>query len=223
MDDYINLLSKKEGGLSAKERMNQYAMQILGKVPLRDEIFIETQAFYGGFNTKGMLAVMRKLSRFAFHLQSLNLSISAPILQLIEKCMALNFTLGAVMFTITFSFFVISTIVINQMMTTDVEERTYEFAMLRTLGFSNYSFITLINIQTLIYSVPATIMGFILLFIFNSGVRLILFFVLGMSVEIHIQLYTYWLGIATGIFLPLLSNIFPIRSAMSHTLRDSLD
>jgi ABC-type antimicrobial peptide transport system permease subunit len=137
--------------------------------------------------------------------------------------MALNFTLGAVMFTITFSFFVISTIVINQMMMTDVEERTYEFAMLRTLGFNNYSFIVLINIQTLIYSVPATIMGFILLFIFNSGMRLILYFILGISVDIHIQQYTYMLGILTGIIIPLVSNIFPIRSAMSHTLRDSLD
>ena len=112
MDDYIAMIKSKDN-ISDKDRMNQYAMQILGKLPNRDEIFIETQAYYGGFNTKGMLAIMRKLSRFSFHLQDLNLSISAPILQLVEKCMALNFTLGAVMFTITFSFFVISTIVIN--------------------------------------------------------------------------------------------------------------
>jgi len=34
---------------------------------------------------------------------------------------------------------------------------------------------------------------------------------------------TYYLGFATGVLLPLVTNIQPIRKAMSHTLRDSLD
>ena len=41
VDDYINLI-KKSGDKTPKQRMYQYAMQVLGKLPLRDEIFIET-------------------------------------------------------------------------------------------------------------------------------------------------------------------------------------
>ena len=34
---------------------------------------------------------------------------------------------------------------------------------------------------------------------------------------------TCWLGLATGIAVPLASNIFPIRKALGTTLRDALD
>ena len=34
---------------------------------------------------------------------------------------------------------------------------------------------------------------------------------------------TYYIGIITGLLLPLITNIYPIKKAMSHTLRDSLD
>jgi ABC-type antimicrobial peptide transport system permease subunit len=40
-------------------------------------------------------------------------------------------------------------ILIYSMMLNDVEERTYEFAMLRTLGFKNKSLIVLLVIQAL--------------------------------------------------------------------------
>lgn len=73
------------------------------------------------------------------------------------------------------------------------------------------------------YAVPATLIGFLLLFIFNSGVSVFIFTTLEIAVEIQFQPYTYQLGIITGIMLPLVSNIFPIRQAMNKTLRDSLD
>jgi ABC-type antimicrobial peptide transport system permease subunit len=67
------------------------------------------------------------------------------------------------MFTVTLLIFMIDTIVVYSMMMSDIEERTYEFAMLRCLGFENKSLITLITIQSLLYAIPATVAGFILL------------------------------------------------------------
>ena len=54
------------------------------------------------------------------------------------------------------------------MMLMDVEERTYEFAMLRTLGFQNKSLVVLLLVQTFFFSVPATVIGFILLELFTA-------------------------------------------------------
>ena len=48
-------------------------------------------------------------------------------------------------------------------MQTDVEERRYEFGVLRTLGLRNNSLITLITVQTLFFSIPGIILGFILM------------------------------------------------------------
>jgi ABC-type antimicrobial peptide transport system permease subunit len=54
-------------------------------------------------------------------------------------------------------------------MLNDVEERTYEFAMLRTLGFKNTSLMVLLIVQALFFAIPATIAGFVLLFIFKNA------------------------------------------------------
>jgi len=67
------------------------------------------------------------------------------------------------MFTVTLFIFLIDSIVVYSMMMADIEERTYEFAMLRCLGFQNKSLIALITVQSLLYAIPATIGGFLLL------------------------------------------------------------
>ena len=64
-----------------------------------------------------------------------------------------------------FFLFTIDLILIYSMMLADVAERTYEFAMLRCLGFRKSSLVVLLIFQALFFSVPATIMGFTLLYI----------------------------------------------------------
>ena len=105
-----------------------------------------------------------KLGTFVFHLHKFsNIEFSAPILKLLENTLQLDFQLGTTMFTVTLLIFVIDTIVVYSMMMSDIEERTYEFAMLRCLGFQTKSLITLITIQSLLYAIPATAAGFALL------------------------------------------------------------
>ena len=104
---------------------------------------------------------------FVWHLREFDFQIYTPIVTSIEKYVQLDFQSHGVMFTQSFFLTFIAAIVIYSMIMTDVEERTYEFAMLRTLGFKTTSLITLITVQTLLFAVPATVIGFILLYIFN--------------------------------------------------------
>jgi ABC-type antimicrobial peptide transport system permease subunit len=67
--------------------------------------------------------------------------------QSVEKFEYVNFQLGSIFFTIIFFLFLIDGILIYSMMLSDVEERTYEFAMLRCLGFKNSSLVTLLLVQ----------------------------------------------------------------------------
>ena len=108
-------------------------------------------------------------------------------------------------------------------MLSDVDERTYDFAMLRCLGFKNSSLVVLLLMQALMYSIPATGIGFMLLEIFTSGVQIWLYEFADTSLSVSFSTSTYWLGFATGIGVPLLSNILPIRKALGTTLRDALD
>jgi ABC-type antimicrobial peptide transport system permease subunit len=69
------------------------------------------------------------------------------------------------MFMIVFFLCLISFILIYSLMQSDVEERTYEFAMLRTLGLKNKNLIVLLLIQSLMFSIPGLLLGFIINFI----------------------------------------------------------
>lgn len=122
-------------------------MQVLGKLTNREEIFLHNQARKVATFEPGRLKLQEKIVNFMFHMQKFDgLSKSSPLNGLLEKNMQIDFQLNTYVFTITFFIFVIDSIVIYAMMMTDIEERTYEFAMLRTLGFKNTSLITLITV-----------------------------------------------------------------------------
>jgi ABC-type antimicrobial peptide transport system permease subunit len=94
------------------------------------------------------------------------LSVRSPIFHSVEKFEYVNFQLGSIFFTIIFFLFLIDFILIYSLMLNDVEERTYEFAMLRCLGFKNQSLVVLLLVQSFFQSIPATIIGFVMLYIF---------------------------------------------------------
>ncbi len=129
----------------------------------------------------------------------------------VEKFEYVNFQLGSIFFTIIFFLFLIDGILIYSIMLNDVEERTYEFAMLRTLGFKNSSLVTLLVIQACFQSIPATIIGFVLLYIFTQGAQVALYLFLGVSVGVKLHWTMVVLGVVTGVFVPMLSNIYPIK------------
>jgi len=77
-----------------------------------------------------------------------------------EQQELIEYMLNNVLATVIFFICLLSFILIFSLMQTDVEERRYEFAVLRTLGMPNQSLITLISIQTLVFALPAIIAGF---------------------------------------------------------------
>ena len=60
---------------------------------------------------------------------------SSPFTMLLERLVYMNFTIDTLMFTINFIIILVDGIMIYTLFISDIEERTYEFAMLRTLGF----------------------------------------------------------------------------------------
>jgi ABC-type antimicrobial peptide transport system permease subunit len=131
--------------------------------------------------------------------------------------------MGSILFAVIFFLFLIDGILIYSMMLSDVEERTYEFAMLRTLGFKNSSLVTLLVVQACFQSIPATCVGFILLLIFSQAAQLALYLYMGVTVAVHLNLTIVMLGVVTGIVVPMISSVYPIKQALGTSLRDALD
>jgi ABC-type antimicrobial peptide transport system permease subunit len=140
-----------------------------------------------------------------------------------EKMYFSNFTLPSLMFVINFIIVIVDAIMIYTLFISDIEERTYEFAMLRTLGFQKKSLIILLTVQALFFSLPATLIGFLLLYNFTTSAQIFLYSKLGSTLSVQLTVFTVCLGLFVGIVMPLLSNIISIKAALNQNLREALD
>lgn len=111
----------------------KFAFSIFGKLEGRQTEYMKYSALNGYYG--GELRLHKLINRFNFYLQDFNLYIYAPSVDTIQKTAFIDFQLDTILFTIVFFMFLVDAIVIYSQMIMDVEERTYEFAMLRTLGF----------------------------------------------------------------------------------------
>ncbi|KAA6395290.1 MAG: putative permease family protein [Streblomastix strix] len=114
-------------------------------------------------------------------------------------------------------------LLIYTLLLSDVEEKTYEYGMLRALGVSNKTITVLLITTAEFFAVPGTILGIGLSALF---LYIAIYVVSGV---VHYDIPMYYTGIAVlltvllGLLIPLVANFYPIYHAYTSTLRDSLD
>lgn len=82
---------------------------------------------------------------------------------------------------------------------------------------------TLITIQSLIFSIPGIIGGFAVMAVLVASTQYTLCNIAKVNIEVEVNQTTIILGVVTGLFIPFLSNIIPIRQALGNSLRNALD
>ena len=117
--------------------LNEYALVVFGKLVDRTATYL-----YGDFNQ-----LIHENNRFLFNFLGELYYYKSPMWISVEKFEFVNFQLDSILFTVIFFLFLIDGILIYSLMLNDVEERSYEFAMLRCLGFKNSSLVTLLLVQ----------------------------------------------------------------------------
>ena len=108
-------------------------------------------------------------------------------------------------------------------MLSDVDAKTYEYGMLRALGFKSSHLVALITLQSLFYSVPGVMAGITVAAIANVMIRFIIFSVSNNSLTFGLSATALWVGIIFGLVMPLISILIPIKQALGKNLRNSLD
>ena len=66
---------------------------------------------------------------------------------------------------------ILSSQLIYSLMLSDVEQKTYEYGMLRALGFKSSHLISMITIQSFFFSIPGVILGISVAFVTNVVLR----------------------------------------------------
>jgi len=146
-----------------------------------------------------------------------------PLALAVEGVLLIKDFLDSVFTSAVFILILLSMLLIYSLMISNIDEKTYEFGMLRALGFRNYSLVLLLLTQGLIYALPAMCFGFIFSLLVNNMVYFLVFDFTSESSTYALHYTAIIIGFLLGILMPLISNIFPIFRALSKTLRDSLD
>eukprot|EP01091_Cochliopodium_minus_P014119 TRINITY_DN4729_c1_g3_i1.p1 TRINITY_DN4729_c1_g3~~TRINITY_DN4729_c1_g3_i1.p1 ORF type:complete len:1147 (+),score=296.15 TRINITY_DN4729_c1_g3_i1:490-3441(+) len=129
--------------------------------------------------------------------------------QIFGGTMAITVTLGSML--------------IYSLLLSNVQEKTYEYGMLRALGFQRNSLISLLVIQALFFTIPGISLGLLCAWLANVPVTIILNGKTNSTLGYSLSPSAILLSTFIGLVLPIVSNIAPIKNALSRTLRDSLD
>ena len=109
------------------------------------------------------------------------------------------------------------------LMLSDVDAKTYEYGMLRALGFQKSHLIGVISLKSLTFSIPGLIFGILVAFVINIGLRMLIFLEAENYSNYTLTLGSIIIGVLFGLIMPVISNYFPIQAAMGKNLRNSLD
>ncbi|CAG9323306.1 unnamed protein product [Blepharisma stoltei] len=136
----------------------------------------------------------------------------------IMKAFLDNVFMSVIVFLVILSF-----ILIYSLMLGNVEEKTYEYGMLRSLGMKYKTLTEYLLLQCSSFSFPGLVMGLFLSFLLNILGAYAIGRYTALNVSIILHPYAWMTGILIGTLLPLFSVYVPIKRALSATLRDSLD
>ena len=108
-------------------------------------------------------------------------------------------------------------------MLADIDGKTYEYGMLRALGFMKRHLMEMIALNSFSFSIPGLFFGIVIAFMINLAIREMIFLEAKNTLDYNLTAVALAMGISFGFLMPFLANYLPIKSAMNHTLRDSLD
>ena len=118
---------------------------------------------------------------------------------------------------------ILASMLVLSLMLADVDGKTYEYGMLRALGFMKRHLMAMITLNSFSFSLPGLFLGVIIAFIINLALREVIFLLAKNTMGYGLTASALALGISFGLLMPFLANYLPIKSAMGKTLRDSLD
>jgi hypothetical protein len=105
-----------------------------------------------------------------------------------------------------------------------VKDKTYENAMLRTLGWKQ-SHVALISLQktALFLVLPGCLFGLTLALVFTVFLKNVLEDQTMRTIELEFKMEAYLVGIFVSWVLPLMAMIAPVYNSLTVSLRDALD
>ena len=118
---------------------------------------------------------------------------------------------------------ILSSMLVFSLMLSDVDGKTYEYGMLRALGFKKPYLVGMITLSSFSFSIPGCVGGILVAWIIEIGIRIAIYDLAKNEQGYALSAFAILLGLICGLAMPFISNYFPIKSALAKNLRTSLD
>lgn len=104
-----------------------------------------------------------------------NSTTSSPLMQEFSQTKLMTAFLTSSLIVVVCFLAILSSQLIYSLMLSDVEQKTYEYGMLRALGFKSSHLISMISIQSFFFSIPGVVLGIAVAFVTNVLLRYIMY------------------------------------------------
>ncbi|RNF01028.1 permease-like protein [Trypanosoma rangeli] len=153
-----------------------------------------------------------------------NGSVYFPVDAVLSTFETLNIMLLSSLICVVIGIATLCTILFYSLLNTNVEERQFEFAMIRAQGMNKRHLFTLLMTQSLVFIIPGVSLSVALLVGINALLERLLSRFTAVSPRLaFLPLTPMLLALALGVFLPLLAGWSPLSRALGDSLRDALD
>ena len=118
--------------------------------------------------------------------------------------------LNATLLTVIVFLSILSTMLLYSLMLSDVDAKTYEYGMLRALGFKKKYLVGMITMKSLTFSLPGLFFGVLVAFVLNICLRMMIFLKSDNYSTYTLTTVSIVIGVSFGLIMPIISNYFPI-------------
>lgn len=139
------------------------------------------------------------------------LVMTLPILTNLSSTKFGAMFLGIILNMIIFVLFMLSLMLLYNLLLVSIETKNFELAVLRTLGLNKLGIIFLIIVQCLSYVIPAVISGMLIAIPGLEVIGNALKKSLGVKISNLPTANAVLFGLVIGILIPIFSSIFPIK------------
>lgn len=162
-------------------------------------------------------------NRVIFKLGIAQVGVDMPVLRGLAGTEMVSLFLGLILNVIIFILLFLSIVLIYSLLMISVETRTFEMGILRMIGMTRPSLVSMLLVQAFAYALPAWIIGMLCALAAYAGAAGIVGSITGAAVPKVITSAGFGLSTLIGFLVPIAASILPIRAALGKNLQDSLD
>lgn len=162
-------------------------------------------------------------NRVIFKLGIAQVGVDMPVLRGLAGTEMVSLFLGLILNVIIFILLFLSVVLIYSLLMISVETRTFEMGILRMIGMTRPSLVSMLLVQAFAYALPAWIIGMLCALAAYAGAAGIVGSITGAAVPKIVTGAGFGLSTLIGFLVPIAASILPIRAALGKNLQDSLD